>query len=177
MSAARLARDRKAASLPEQQFGPSLATEEVPGTTGRQEDFVTQLIRYTPTEVVGLYVAALAVLPAIPSAEGRGSQLWDYDFRWRWGVFVFFVFGSALAVFAVHSANARAAHQEFTLPLFEMIVAPVAFAAWALALPLAPLFSWHRWHAWVGALLGVLTLFLIGTIAKATGRALTYAPE
>lgn len=171
MTSARVARQKGAAAS-----GPALRSGG-PNAPDK-EGVLTQLIRYTPSDVIAFYIAAVSFLPEIPTQSGLAAKIpiWDYDFRPRWIVFVFFVAGTVLAVWALQMERSRKAKVSFEWPVFEMIVAPIAFAAWAMALPLAPLFSWHSWHAWIGALIAGGTLFVIAQIAKATGRALTYEP-
>jgi peptidoglycan/LPS O-acetylase OafA/YrhL len=164
MTAARLARSA-APSAP--QIGPALATGP---EAGKKEDTLTQLLRYTPTEVVGLYVGAVSLLPELPD---EGKSLADSDFTWRWVVFLVFFVATPFVVWGAAAAQARAAKTQFQLPLFEMIVGAIAFAAWAVALPNSPMYGWDSWHGWAGAIIGIVVLLLIGVIAKISGKALS----
>jgi hypothetical protein len=165
MTAARLVRSAAPTSP---QLGPNLAAGP---DAAKKEDTLTQLLRYTPTEVVGLYVAAVSLLPALPD-EGK-TTICDSDFTWRWIVFVAFLAATPFFVWAAYAAQAKAANAAFSLPLFEMIVGTIAFAAWAIALPQSPFYTWCSWKGWMGAIVGILVVLVIGIVAKLSGKALS----
>jgi hypothetical protein len=165
MTAARAVRS----AAPTPRVGPSLAAGP---PDAPKEDVLTQLLRYTPTEVVAVYVGVVALLPTLPD-EGK-AEIHESDFTWRWlAFFVFF----ALTPLTILAANAvrRAQGGSKDRPWFEMIVGPIAFAAWALALPLSPVFSFSDWSGWMGVVIATIVLFVIGIIAKLTGKALPKA--
>jgi hypothetical protein len=164
MTAARMVRSAE----PAPRVGPSLAS----GPSEKSEDVLTQLLRYTPTEWVGVYLAAIALLPALPD---EGKSLCDSSFTWRWVVFGIFAALTPLAVWSVAAVQARSAQVKASVPWFEMIVGTVAFGAWAVALPLSPFFDICDWSGWMGALIGVIVLAVIGLVAKLTGKALPRA--
>jgi hypothetical protein len=138
-----------------------------------KSDVLAQLLRYTPTEIVVLYITLVGLLPQIPPANDKRS-LWEYDFRPRWTAFVVCLALVPLAVAAVQAVRDRAAQKAFEWPWLEFGLAPVAFVAWAIALPLSPLFSWHEWRGWAGSAIAVVVLTIIGFIGKILGRPLTY---
>jgi hypothetical protein len=160
MTAARMVRSAE----PAPRVGPSLAS----GPSEKTEDFLTQLLRYTPTEWVGIYLAAVALLP-LPD---EGIALCESSFTWRWVLFGIFTGLAPFAVWAVAAVQARAAGIKATVPWFEMIVGTIAFAAWAIALPLSPFYDFCDWNGWMGALVAVIVLAVIGLVAKLTGKAL-----
>ena len=164
MTAARMVRSAE----PAPRVGPSLAS----GPSDKSEDFLTQLLRYTPTEWVGIYLAAIALLPTLPD---EGVSLSDSSFTWRWIVFGIFTGLTPFAVWSVAAVQARAAGVKATVPWFEMIVGTFAFAAWAIALPLSPFYDFADWSGWMGALIAIIVLAVIGLVAKLTGKALPRA--
>jgi hypothetical protein len=164
MTAARLVRSA-APSSPK--LGPNLTAGP---DADKKEDTLTQLLRYTPTEVVGLYVAAISLLPELPD-EGK-TEISESDFTWRWFVFLAFTVATPFVVWAVYATQAKTAGVPFTLPLFEMIVGTIAFAAWAMALPVSPMYAWASWKGWMGAIIGILVVLFIGVAAKIGGKAL-----
>jgi hypothetical protein len=54
-----------------------------------------------------------------------------------------------------------------------MIVGTIAFAAWAIALPQSPFYTWCSWKGWMGAIVGILVVLVIGIVAKLSGKALS----
>jgi hypothetical protein len=163
MTAARMVRS-SAPGAP--RVGPSLAAGPAQAKT---EDVLTQLIRYTPIEWVGIYVGVISVLPALPD---EGETVCDSGFGWRWAIFLIFTGLTPFAVWAVAAAQARAARAGASVPWFEMIVGTIAFAACAIALPLSPLDTLCDWQGWMGTVIGAIVLVVIGLVAKITGKAL-----
>jgi hypothetical protein len=139
-----------------------------------KSDVLAQLLHYMPTEIVVLYITLVGLMPQIPPADGDKRSLWDYDFRPRWLAFVICLALVPLAVGAVRAVRDQTANQKFEWPWLEFALAPVAFVAWAVALPLAPMFSWHEWRGWVGSALAVIVLTFIGFVGRILGRPLTY---
>jgi hypothetical protein len=166
MTAARAVRS----AAPTPRVGPSLAAGP---PDAPKEDVLTQLLRYTPTEVVGVYVGVIALLPTLPD-EGK-TEISESDFTWRWLVFILFFLFTPLTILAANAVRSRAAGSRAETPWFEMIMGPIAFAAWALALPLSPMFSFSTWSGWMGVVIATIVLFLIGIIAKLAGKALPKA--
>jgi hypothetical protein len=170
---------RREEKAEEPQFGPTMQGDEGEGEGGEQPqplpktDVLAQLLRYTPTEIVVLYITIVGFLPQIPPADVQGN-LWNFDFRPRWVVFFICLALVPLAVAAVQAVRDRAAKKSFQWPWLEFGLAAVAFVAWAIALPLAPLFSWHAWRGWVGSVIAAVVLVVIGLIGKIVGRPLTY---
>jgi hypothetical protein len=171
MTAARVARTApRRGGAP--RFGPDLRGNDSVGSPAAQRnDVLGQLLLHTPTEIVALYVAVVSFLPAIP-APGKVRPIWAYDFTPRWIVFLICVALTPVTVFVAQRVRYRGAHQTFTWPVLEMSLATVAFAAWAIALPLSPLYSWHSWKAWIGTVIAAFVLYIIGLLGKALGKPL-----
>jgi uncharacterized membrane protein len=166
MTAAQLVREVPSVGAP--QVGPNLAAG--PPEAERKEDTLTQLLRYTPTEVVGLYIAVVSVLPALPD-EGV-TEVCESSFTWRWVLFALFAVATPFAVVAASKVQAVRAKTTFAWPVFEMVVATLAFAAWAVALPASPFFDFCSWEGWMGAVVGIVVVLGIGIAAKLAGKAL-----
>jgi len=166
MTAARLVREAPGAGPP--QVGPNLTAG--PAEAEKKEDVLTQLLRYSPTEVVGLYIAVVSVFPALPD-EGV-TEVCESTFTWRWIVFAVFTLATPLSVLAAAKFQADKAKTKFSWPVFEMVVATIAFAAWAIALPLSPFFDFCDWSGWMGAVIGIIVVLGVGIAAKLAGKAL-----
>lgn len=163
----------------EPQFGRALRGDSGGGGGGvsaalPKADVLAQLLNYTPTEIVVLYITLVGFLPQIPPVGGNKRSLWEYDFRLRWVAFAVSLALVPLAVGAVQAVRDRTANKKFEWPWLEFALAPIAFVAWAVALPLSPLFSWHEWRGWAGSAIAVVVLTIIGFIGKILGRPLTY---
>jgi uncharacterized membrane protein len=98
---------------------------------GVSTNLVNQITRWIPTETITIYIALLALLASQPASS---------SFTSRWVLFGALVAVNPLVVVLVMMAKSTTANP-FKLPVFEMVVAPVAFAAWAFALPDTPLSS------------------------------------
>jgi hypothetical protein len=100
------------------------------GPVGVPTDIANQITRWIPTETISIYVAFLALLA--PVARHAPS----FDSRWL----LFGIVAAANPVVVLLLTMAKTSPGDsFAFPLFEMLVAPVAFAAWAFALPDTPL--------------------------------------
>src|ERR1700761_9130709 len=96
---------------------------------GAPTDLVNQITRWIPTETITIYVALLALLA--PVAKHAPS----YQSRWV----LLGIVAAANPVVVILLAKAKTAPRvDFEMPWVEMMVAPVAFTAWAFALPDTP---------------------------------------
>jgi hypothetical protein len=136
---------------------------------GVPQTILNQLMRYIPTESIVLYVAVLALFTPLQAPEGKTVA--DLSFQGRWINFLAFVGLTVLLVPLLYAGKARAAGKTFRLPRFEMAVAPIAFAAWALALPDTPLRTIAGYKEAIGAALVLGATLLIGVAADALGKA------
>lgn len=109
---------------------------------GVSTNIANQITRWIPTETITVYVALLAlVAPLAPHSP---------SFTSRWILFGLMTAANPLVVVLLVMAK-KEGGVKFTLPVFEIIVASIAFAAWAFALPDTPLRSISgygiRWNA------------------------------
>jgi hypothetical protein len=104
------------------------------------------LTTYIPTEVLTLYVSAIAALGPLTIRIGpRDLQVG------RWLPFWCFLAGTPLLVWVAFASKIRAAGRTIPLhpskwPLWEMTAATIAFVAWAFALPATP-FAQESWYS------------------------------
>jgi hypothetical protein len=148
------------------------AIEQATGGTDASKNAVTSainlIVTYIPTEVVTLYVAVVATL------QGDDRHVT----RPEWIAFFCFVAATPLFVWLLYAAKVRSAGKPLpasprTWPLWEMVAATVAYAAWVFALPKSPFRSFPDWYS--PALAGVLVLIvttLLGLLATIVPRTL-----
>jgi uncharacterized membrane protein len=103
-----------------------------------------------PTEAIALHIAILSGAFGVLSLK-QGQKANDLDYSSR-RVFFFVMLGvSASLVWLIYAAKTRVtpvkepAGKARDVPVFEMVIATVAMAAWAAALPDTPFadFSWY----------------------------------
>jgi hypothetical protein len=142
---------------------------QTPKPTGVPAGIAARLTRWIPTETIALYVAFLALLtPLVVSRQEDACRL--NSFTGRWIALGAFAAASCLLALLLHVAKVRRTHEPFRWPVWEMVVAPVAFAAWALALPDTPLYSACGYDAEVGGFIVLAVTVTIGVIAEALGK-------
>jgi hypothetical protein len=99
---------------------------------GVSTGIVDQITRWIPTETITAYVALLALLAPL---SGHAPS---YESRWV----LLGIVAAANPVVVVLLAMAKNERgDKLSVPVFEMFIAPIAFAAWAFALPDTPLSS------------------------------------
>jgi len=144
---------------------------KTPRPTGVPEGVVTRLIRWVPTETIVLYVAFIALFdPLVPKKGESDLCTAAGGFGVRWIGFAGFLALTVLIVLLVHTAKVRRTEEPFRWPWFEMVVAPIAFSAWALALPDTPLHSICGYGAEIGGFLVLAITVAIGLFADAFGK-------
>ena len=117
---------------------------------GVSTNLINQLTRWIPTETITVYVAMLALVA--PLAAHSPS------FTSRWVLFWAVVAANPVVVVLLAMAKTKAG-DAFKVPVFEMIIAPIAFAAWAFALPDTPLSSISGYGIrWNTAILTITTV-------------------
>jgi hypothetical protein len=158
------------------------ATADAPTTQNAATSALRSIATYIPTEVITLYVAALAALagsnPDIPAqqsdvAQTGGSVASSADFVAFW-VFVALTPVIVWLVYAakVRSAGKRLPSRPVSWPWWEMVSSTVAFAAWAYAMPNS-VFTRFAWYtAAVGTLVVLVVSTLLGLIAPLVQRPL-----
>jgi hypothetical protein len=164
---------------------PPTTVEEVAEAAGGQRatanaatSTLTSIATYIPTEVIGLYLAALAAVRAgvnpqrvsAATAEDIGTLNMPSDGEVT--VAILFTVCTPLIVWLVYAAKVRAGGGAPPLspriwPRWEMFAATVGFVAWSFSLPDSPFarFSWYNvaWATFV--VLAVSTgLGLIGPV-------------
>jgi hypothetical protein len=102
-------------------------------------NIINQLVMWIPTEAITLYVAYVALFD--PVKPKKRIPVCANDFTPRWiGFWIFVSLASFIALGGyVGKRRLMDPQPKFELPVFAMFVAPLAFAAWAAALPDTPL--------------------------------------
>jgi len=72
---------------------------------------------------------------------------------------------TALLVLGLSYGKARRSGKQFNWPLFELLVAPLAFAGWAMALPDTPLLDFKGYNTAIGGF--ILLALTVGTAVLA----------
>ena len=137
------------------------ASGEAPQTKTLEE-----LVRYIPTEIITLYLAAIAL--ATPMVGGITAMSSDYTGRW----ITFFVALAVTPLFVVSDFLAKAREQGTSrkLPVYNIIAAAIAFAAWGFALPASPFgdLSWYS-AGWAG-FVALAASIVLGRLGAALGK-------
>ena len=129
------------------------------------------LTTYIPTEVLTLYVSAVASLGTIQNAQGHDVG--------RWIPFVFFLVVTPAAVWIAFATKLKSAGRPLpispgTWPVWEMTAATTAYVAWAFALPNTPFAQFQQWYS--TGLAGLLVLIVswgLGALSPLMQRELT----
>lgn len=116
---------------------------EKPNTQSAASDALSALAAFIPTEVIGTYIAAIAV--TAPAVAGSARQV-DGAFLF-WG----FLIAVPIIVWLVFAGRVKTAGKEIPMdirkwPKWEMVAATAAFAVWALAIPENP-FTTQTWYS------------------------------
>ena len=163
----------KASTTPPSVTPPGPAPAGTPETTQSSVDTALNvLFGYIPTEVITLYVAVLA---AVQHTTAVSTTEWTTE----WTTFCIFLVATPVVVWLVYGA--KLLHVKKTLPvsfgsipIWEMVAATCAFAAWAFALPNSPFASFPSWYS--PGLSGVAVLVVstvLGLLAPFFQRPLT----
>lgn len=117
------------------------------------------LTTYIPTEVLTLYVSAVAAL----SDGTDAAHPWK-----RWLPFIAFLAGTPFLVWVAFATKLKTAGKTIPAspkkwPVWEMCAATIAFVAWAFALPATPFAQFTQWYS--PSLAGFLVLFVSGILA------------
>src|ERR1700679_3174401 len=135
------------------QRGVSEDKHEPARPIGVSTRIVDQITRWIPTETITAYVALLALLAPL---SGHAPS---YESRW----ILLGIVAAAHAVVVVLLAMAKNQRgDKLSFPVFEMFIAPIAFAAWAFALPDTPLSSIAHYDLkWNAAILSITTTGIV----------------
>jgi hypothetical protein len=127
--------------------------------TGDAGDPANAIIGYIPTEIVAIYVPAVAAIttPGVPTGDGQ------------WALLIAVLALTPITTWAMFAAKRRNAGAPLpiapsTWPWPEMLIATVAFLLWAFTLPRTPFeeYDWYRpGLAAVLLLVGTLVLGLL----------------
>jgi hypothetical protein len=135
------------------------ADPAVPYTDPDAGDPAAAIVGYIPTEIVAVYVPAVAAItaPGVPTGDGQ------------WVLLIVVLALTPITTWAVFAAKRRNAGAPLpiapsTWPWPEMLIAAVAFLLWAFTLPRTP-FEQYDWYrpglAAVLLLVGTLVLGLL----------------
>ena len=127
-------------TLPATVAAPVIAAASGPNTA------LQTLTTYIPTEVLTLYVSAIAALGPLTITVGAHNLQVG-----RWLPFWCFLGATPLAVWIAFASKIRAAGRALPLspskwPLWEMAAATAAYVAWTFALPATP-FAQESWYS------------------------------
>ncbi len=145
----------------------------VPGTTAQAENAVTDALQvvmsYIPTEIISIYVVAVGVVIGGQAAASPISP---------WTLYYTCLAATPFVVWIVYATKYKAQEQALPVapalwPKWEMVAAPTAFFAWAVALPDSP-FQQCDWHT-TG--FGGLILVLVSTVLGLLGGLLKPASQ
>jgi hypothetical protein len=125
---------------------------------GAPTNIANQITRWIPTETISVYVALLALVA--PLAQHSPS------FTSRWTLFWLMTAANPVVVILLVMAKKQPG-DKFLFPWFEILIAPIAFAAWAFALPDTPLNSISGYSVrWNSAIL-IVTVTAVTLVANA----------
>lgn len=123
---------------------------------------IAVLAHYIPTEVIAVYVAALA---AVSEIETKPDRLEEAFYFGGMGLVVLFVI---LAQAAERKTMTEAESQALSYPYWPCIAGVAAFAVWALAIPQAkPIFSLLDGYEPLIGVAAILSAFLLQMLEKA----------
>jgi len=113
------------------------------------------LTTYIPTEILTLYVSAIAALGSLKNAQGQDVG--------RWIPFFCFLVATPAAVWLAFAAKVKAGGKTLpkspsTWPVWEMVAATLAYIAWVFALPSTPFAQFQQWYS--AGLAGFLVLIV-----------------
>lgn len=116
------------------------------------DDYVTRLMKYIPSEIVGLYLAMRAVVPA----DGK-----HYPALWA-----VFAISAVLVPIYIWAATRRETDQK---PLWiQVLLATIAFPVWAFAI--GEPFSHLTWYqGWVATLLLIFITVVFAMVKPVAG--------
>jgi hypothetical protein len=137
--------------------------------------YLTQLVKYIPTESITLYVAVQGALGDITLPKGGKVSDADFTSRWVW-VWVMLAATALLTVGLSYRSQKnvnRAA--TFKVPYFDVLAASSAFMVWSLSLPNTPLrdIKGYDYTSWNSVIILAGTV-VITTTAYVLGKTVTW---
>jgi len=159
------------------------AAANVPKPVGRQTPndltntnaSLQTLTTYIPTEVLTLYVSALAALGPITVTIGKEVKQIG-----RWIPFWCFLILTPIIVWIAFATKIKASDNPIPAsprqwPLWEMSAATIAYCAWAFALPTSPFAQFQQWYSpGLAAFLVLVVSAGLGLIAPLMQRPLPH---
>lgn len=108
---------------------------------------IQTLTTYIPTEVLTLYVSAVAALGPITITVGK-----EIEQIGRWAPFWCFLVLTPVIAWIAFATKLKAAGKPIPIspakwPLWEMSAATIAYVAWAFALPSTPFAQFQHWYS------------------------------
>jgi hypothetical protein len=142
---------------------PKPAGSATSGNLANTNAAIQTLTTYIPTEVLTLYVSALAALGPITIKIGN-----EFHQIGRWAPFWSFLVLTPVVVWIAFATKIKAAGKPIPAspgkwPLWEMGAATFAYVAWAFALPSTPFEQFHQWYS------PGLAAFLVLVVSAALG--------
>lgn len=149
---------------------PPRTAIETAGATGSTEETentgsaaLKTIATFIPTEVIGLYIAALAAVRSGQGSDELGAEA-NLASAAELRTFWIFLVLTPLMAWAVYAGKVRTAGKPLparpnTWPSWNMFASAVAFGAWAYALPDSP-FTRFDWYT---AALGTFVLLVAST--------------
>lgn len=140
----------------------SRVRQQAPGTEQSALGGYTEiLIRLIPTEIIGGYIALLSALAFQQPATCHSP------YAGRWWLFGITTALTPVIVLLTYYGRSQRAGARFRIRLitFELVAAPVAFAAWASALPSTPFGSVCSWRPGFGTAAVIGTAILLPLLA------------
>jgi hypothetical protein len=132
------------------------------------------LTTYIPTEVLTLYVAAVAALDSSASGSSTRPPNSIYD----WLPFLIFLVGTPLIAWIAFATKIKSAGRPIPLnpttwPMWEMSAAAIAFVAWAFALPKTPFLQFKWYSSGIAGLAVILVSYGLGSLGPLMQRPLS----
>lgn len=132
-------------------------------------DALQVIASYIPTEIITLYVAVSAALPAITDPDSVRPSHWI-----TLGVFLF---ATPLVVWIAFAVKVVGASKPMPItysewPKWEMIAATVAFAAWAIGLPASPFIEFPWYSKGIAGVAVLVTSTALGLVSPLFQRPL-----
>jgi hypothetical protein len=135
-----------------------LVTSGTPNAQTALSTTLKVIVTYIPTEVLTLYVAVLAAIRVPSRTDVRPLRIAFYGF----------LVATPLVVWLVYAAKCKGGGKGLPLtprtwPLWEMLAAALAYAAWALALSDNPFSNWYS--PGLSAIVVLVVSTLLGLVA------------
>ena len=140
------------------------------GAAAGHETLGDVVLSAVPTEIVGLYTAAVALVqPLIQGSAGSYLPL-------RWSLFAVFLVLTPVSVCAIYLRKRASTSERRRFPGAELLSSTVAFAAWGLVLPGSALSAQVAPHL-LAVVLGLITIGAAFFLSVISGRPLQFGSQ